>query len=146
MVSACLAGKKCRYDGNSKFNSKVMKFLVDKNYILFCPEQLGGLQVPHPPAEIFGGLGKDVIEGKASVINSEGDDVTKKFISGAEKSRRIAKKNSITTAILKEMSPSCGVSRIYRGDFSKNTINGSGVAAALLNSIGINLLSEDDLD
>ncbi len=146
LVSACLLGVDCKYDGSNNLNERVLRFLRYKGgFIVSCPELLGGLSIPRGPYEITGGTGKEVIEGKARVKSHKGDDVTEEFLKGAEEALRIAKQNGVKLAILKARSPSCGVDRIYDGTFSGAQINGDGVVATLLRREGIKLISDEDI-
>lgn len=145
LVSACLLGQTCKYSGGDNFNPKVLDFLKDKEYTAVCPEVLGGLPVPRPPAEIQGGSAADILQGKGKVMNGTGQDNTAAFIAGAEKTLELAKDLGIELALLKEGSPSCGVHRIYDGTFSHQTRPGQGVTAALLKEKGIAVISEEDL-
>ncbi len=148
LISACLAGDLVRYDGKQKrirdqlFN----KWLQQGRLVKVCPEVSGGLATPRPPAQIVGGKGLDVICGNAKVQSIDGQDVTRQFLIGAELALNIAQENNIQIAILKEKSPSCGVSQIYDGSFSGNKIPGSGVTSALLRRNGIKVFSEHQLD
>ena len=126
----------------------VIKYLEDKEYILVCPEQLGGLSTPRNPSEIitYGNKdGNDVLSGCTKVLSNKGIDVTKNFIQGAEETLKIAKEHNAKTAILKAGSPSCGYKKIYDGSFLGNKIQGMGVTAAILNKENIALLDEDDI-
>jgi len=134
IVSACLLGVKCRYDGSDKLDRKLVEKLKDCRLIPLCPEQLGGLPTPREPAQITSGDGFDVLEKKASVVNSGHKNVTKNFVVGAHETLRIAKITRAKKAFLKEKSPSCGVERIKRHGAE---INGSGVSAALLMQEGL---------
>lgn len=145
IVSACLTGSKCRYNGGSNTNSEVLKYIADKPWVPVCPEQLGGLAIPRDPAEIVDGTGEDVLAGKAKVLTKKGEDFTEAFIKGAQETLRIAQAVGATTAILKERSPSCGSCQIYNGTFQKERISGMGVTAALLTQHGIHVCNEDDL-
>lgn len=137
LVSACLCGVKCRYNGDAKPDEEVIALLREGKAIPVCPEQLGGLPVPRPPAEIMEGDGEAVLDGSACVRNRQGQDVTQAFIAGAEETLNIARLSGAQKAILKANSPSCGVGVIYDGTFSGNTRAGDGVAAALLRRNGI---------
>lgn len=145
IVSACLAGVKCRYDGSGVPNGGVQKRMAEGRAIPVCPEQLGGCSTPRPAAEIQGGTGADVLEGKCRVMNNLGEDVTGKFIKGAEEVLEIAKAAGATKAILKARSPSCGRGAIYDGTFSGRRIPGNGVTVELLKRNGIEVITEDDL-
>ena len=148
IVSACLLGENCKYSGGNNKSENVIKYLEDKEYILVCPEQLGGLSTPRNPSEIitYGNKdGNDVLSGCTKVLSNKGIDVTKNFIKGAEETLKIAKEHNIKTAILKAGSPSCGYKKIYDGTFLGNKIQGMGVTAAILNKENIALLDEDDI-
>ena len=138
LISACLIGINCRYDGSNIFNDELIKKFKAEGFIPVCPEQLGGLPTPRPCASIQNGTGVEVITGKAKVIDVNGKDVTKEFLKGAQESLKIAKLLGIKKAILKENSPSCGVNST-NSDFNK--INGSGVFTAMLKSEGIIIFS-----
>lgn len=148
IVSACLLGENCKYSGGNNKSKNVIKYLEDKEYILVCPEQLGGLSTPRNPSEIitYGNKdGNDVLSGCTKVLSNKGIDVTKNFIQGAEETLKIAKEHNAKTAILKAGSPSCGYKKIYDGTFLGNKIQGMGVTAAILNKENIALLDEDDI-
>lgn len=147
LVSACVLGECCRYDGGSCIDccpNLLREMHRNNDLVLACPEQLGGLKVPRDPAEISGGDGGDVLDGKAKVINSQGEDVTAEYLKGAEKTLEICHALNITIAILKSMSPSCGIGDIYDGTFGKVSMHGDGVTAALLKRNGIKCISERD--
>lgn len=148
IVSACLLGENCKYSGGNNKSENVIKYLEDKEYILVCPEQLGGLSTPRNPSEIitYGNKdGNDVLSGCTKVLSNKGIDVTKNFIQGAEETLKIAKEHNAKTVILKAGSPSCGYKKIYDGTFLGNKIQGMGVTAAILNKENIALLDEDDI-
>ena len=148
IVSACLLGENCKYSGGNNKSENVIKYLEDKEYILVCPEQLGGLSTPRNPSEIitYGNKdGNDVLSGCTKVLSNKGIDVTKNFIQGAEETLKIAKEHNAKTAILKAGSPSCGYKKIYDGSFLGNKIQGMGATAAILNKENIALLDEDDI-
>lgn len=136
LVSACLLGINCKYDGDNNYHESVKDYLKDKQFVVICPEQLGGLQTPRIPSEIT----------KDKVINKEGIDVTKKFIKGANESLKIAKLYGCKEAILKEGSPSCGSNKIYDGTFTGIKIDGIGITASLLKQEGIKIISENELE
>jgi len=135
ICSACLLGIKCRYDGKSKRNKKILELAKKEILIPVCPEQLGGLPTPREPAEQKG----------KKVITKLGKDVTKKFKKGARQVLKIAKLFGVREAILKQRSPSCGCGQIYDGTFSGKIIKGNGVTAALLKRNGIKVISEEEL-
>ncbi|MGI6066157.1 MAG: DUF523 domain-containing protein [Bacillota bacterium] len=144
IVSACLLGRNCKYSGENNKNSRIINILGNYPVLPVCPEELGGLSTPRPPAEIIKGNGFDVLSGAARVFSCHGDDFTRHFSRGAEKVKEMAKKHQVSLAILKERSPSCGVSQIYDGTFSGQTVPGCGVTTAGLRKAGIKVISEED--
>lgn len=131
LISSCLLGLCTRYDGKVKEQSLDLSKFKDFRFIPVCPEQLGGLPTPRPPADIVGGDGDDVLQGQANVLSKEGEDFTKQFIHGARQVSQIARKLDCTAAILKARSPSCAV-------------NGTaGVTAAILRKQGLTLIEAD---
>ncbi len=135
LVSACLLGLKCRYDGKEVANLEVLKIKDNYSLIPVCPEQLGGLATPRPPAEI-----KNV-----RVINNKSQDVTEEYNRGAEEALKLAKIFDCKFAILKERSPSCGSVEIYDGTFSEKLIPGKGITAELLEKNGIKIIGESSV-
>ncbi|WP_053956186.1 DUF523 domain-containing protein [Inediibacterium massiliense] len=144
LISACLAGVNCKYNGRSNENKKILEWIKEKKAILVCPEQLGGLSTPRIPCEILGGDGEDVLSKKAKVINKDGEDRTNEFLKGAEETLKIAKLYGIKEAILKQRSPSCGCGMIYDGTFSGTKKTGDGVTAALLKKQGMVIWNEEN--
>jgi uncharacterized protein YbbK (DUF523 family) len=145
LVSACLVGKNCRYDGGSSLSvniAKVNAFLKNKVFVAICPEELGGLPTPRPPSSFLWGTGIDVINGNAQLIDSNGNDLTKQFVIGAKECLKIAETRGITDAILKERSPSCGVREVY---LDGQIVNGMGVTTALLKENNIVVMSNEEL-
>ncbi len=134
IVSACLAGVGCRYDGGHCEIPKIRRLVAEGRALPVCPEQLGGLSTPRIPAEIVGDGGEAVLKEKALVLDKENRDVTSAFIRGAEETWKLARLIGATKAILKERSPSCGVTQICRGE---ETISGEGVTCFLLRTHGI---------
>ncbi len=145
IVSACLVGVNCRYDGKNSLNSKVFRMFKRGELIPLCPEQLGGLPTPREISEIVGGEGIDVIKRKAKVVTNSGKDVTENFIRGAEETLMVAKSLGIKEAILKSKSPSCGCGRIYDGTFSGKLKEGDGVTATILKRNRVKLTTEKDI-
>lgn len=137
LVSACLAGVNCAWDGKNRLDKKIKELVDSKLAIPLCPEVLGGRDRPRTKAEIKGGSGEDVLDGKAKVFDEQGKDVTDKFLKGAYLVLQTAKKYNIKKAILKSKSPSCGVGRVYDGSFKGNLVRGDGVSAALLKREGL---------
>jgi len=145
LVSACLVGIPCRYDGGSCPHDQLQALAARGGVLPFCPEVGGGLPTPRPPAEIQGGDGGDVLEGQARVVNVEGKDVTAEFLAGAREALRIARRWGVQEAVLKARSPSCGVGQIYDGSFSGRLVEGDGVTTALLKREGIIVKSEEEM-
>lgn len=135
LVSACLLGYECRYDGKSNKNDDVIALGEEYEFISICPECFGGLPTPREPAEIKDGR----------VVNILGEDVTEQFKSGAEQALYIAKECNAPCALLKENSPSCGCGRIYDGSFTKTKIDGNGVTAQLLVDNEIQVFTEAEI-
>ena len=140
IASACLAGVKCRYDGESRPDEKITEMYRQGMLKLVCPECLAGLASPRCPSEIVGGDGRDVLEGTARVMAQDGGDRTMEFITGAEKTLETANRLGARRAWLKAKSPSCGSGRIYDGSFSGILRSGDGVTAALLKKNGIDVV------
>jgi uncharacterized protein YbbK (DUF523 family) len=140
LVSACLVGINCRWDGKSSLSETVVRYLEGKEFVPVCPELLAGLGVPRRPCRFVDGDGKAVLAGRARIINDEGNDLTDSFIDGGRKALSIARDRKVTHALLNERSPSCGVSEVYLGD---GRTPGMGVAAALLAGQGIVLISDE---
>ncbi len=135
LVSSCLLGKNCKYNGGNNYNDGVIDFASKHDIIEICPEQLGGLSTPRLPSEIMNGR----------VFNKAGVDVTQNFLEGAKKTLDIAIKNDCKLAILKKNSPSCGFGKIYDGTFSSKLISGNGITADLLFKNGVVIINEDSL-
>lgn len=135
LVSACLLGKNCKYNGGNNLNQGVLDFIEGHEVIGVCPEQLGGLSTPRLPAEIVAGL----------VTNKEGVSVDNEFRKGAQEALAVALENKVDLAILQSRSPSCGVKEIYDGSFSGKKIKGQGVFAKLLSARGIKVLDAEDV-
>ncbi|MBA4385039.1 MAG: DUF523 domain-containing protein [Anaerolinea sp.] len=135
IVSACLAGLNCRYDGSAKPCEKVIQLVAKGRAVPVCPEQLGGLPIPRQSSERVG----------ERVLRKDGADVTAEFFRGAEESLKLAKMIGATQAILKSRSPSCGCNQIYDGTFSGTLIPGDGVFTALCKASGIAVITEEEL-
>ena len=137
LVSACLLGTPCRYDGASKA-SAVAIALGDKHTLVpVCPEVLGGLPTPRPPAER---------QEDGRTVNRAGADVTAQYQSGARATLELARKEGCTIAVLKAKSPSCGRGKIYDGSFSGRLTDGDGAAARCLMDARIPVLTEDEAE
>ena len=140
IASACLVGKKCRYDGEAREDKHIKKLYEDGLLVPVCPECYAKLPVPRCPSEIVGGDGADVLAGLACVKARDGSDRTREFILGAQKTMEAARINGAKRAYFKSKSPSCGQGRIYDGTFSGNLRSGDGVASALLKQHGIEVI------
>ena len=132
LVSACLLGVRCRYDGQSKPHEGVLSLMRQHTLIPVCPEVMGGLATPRVPAERAG----------ESVLTQEGGDVTEQYRRGAEEALRLAELYGCKAALLKERSPSCGSGAIYDGSFRHILTAGDGVTAELLKAHGIAVSGE----
>ena len=137
LVSACLIGVNCNFEGKNWLNPKLLQEFEKGDLFPVCPEVFGGLTVPRVPAEIQGGDGFDVLAGKAKVVNERGVDVTSQFVVGATAALRIAQSVGAKEALLIEKSPSCGCGLIFDGTFSDKCVKGDGVTVALLKKNGI---------
>ncbi len=135
LVSACLAGQACRYDGGATPHPEIMRLAGLGRVVPVCPEVLGGLPVPREPVELR--------DGRA--VTRSGADVTGAFELGARLALALAQDQGCCRAVLKSRSPSCGSGRVYDGTFSGRLIPGDGVLAALLKAKGIEVKSEEEL-
>ena len=133
LISACLLGVRCRYDGGSKPQEPILRLMEKYTLIPVCPEQLGGLPTPRLPSERIG----------AQVVMKDGTDVTAAYRRGAEEALRLARLFGCRRAVLKERSPSCGSGTIYDGTFRHRRISGDGLTAALLKANGVQVYNED---
>ncbi len=146
MVSACLAGERCRYNGQSRADARITALREKNEAVAVCPEVLGGLPVPRLPCEIIGGDGKAVLQGRARVIDSAGEDVTAALLAGSLAALRLAQAHAVDLAVLKTKSAACGCGRIYDGSFSGTLRSGSGILTALLEQAGIRVISDEDFE
>ena len=135
LVSACLLGLCCRYDGQSKADEAVLALMKSHTLVPVCPEQLGGLPTPRCPCEIRDGR----------VIARDGTDRTAEYRKGAEEALRLCRLFSCEAAVLKARSPSCGAGQVYDGSFSGTVREGNGVTADLLIRSGIPVWTEKEL-
>jgi len=136
LISACLMGDNCKYNGGNNYHEKLVKWLSDKEVVKVCPELLGGLSTPRYPCEIKGD----------KVINKNGEDKTYYFTKGALETVKIALANQVRFAILKSNSPSCGNDMVYDGSFAHRLVPGEGITAHMLRINGIEVFNENDLD
>ena len=128
IVSGCLIGINCRYDGTNRTNKEMIDLFKQNKLIPVCPEQLGGLPTPRIPAEI---------QSNQKVINKKREDVTEKYLSGATEALKIAQIGNCKKAYLKSKSPMCGCGKIYDGTFLGKTISGDGIFSSMLKKNGI---------
>jgi len=140
LVSACLIGCKCRYDGADCLDESLRARWDRGELFAVCPEQLGGLPTPRPPAEIESGSGEDVLEDKARVLRENGEDVTDAFVAGARRTLDIARAVGAREAIFKQRSPACGCGQITRAG---RTVEGNGVTTALLAREGLRIVPHE---
>ena len=138
IISACLVGINCRYDGKSTRNDDLEELLKEGKAIALCPEVLGGLEIPREPCEL-----NETADGRI-VISKSGGDCTEAFRHGAEVALKVCRAAGITEAILQNRSPSCGCGRIYDGSFSGRLIEGNGITAELLELNGITVFNEEN--
>ena len=136
MVSACLAGENCKYNGGNNRNEKVLKLMAENEAILVCPEQMGGLPMPRVPSEIRHGI----------VTAKDGRVVDAEFRAGARKCLETALQEQPDLIVLQSRSPSCGVKQRYDGSFTGKLVDGSGVTAELLMENGFRCIDVEDLD
>ncbi len=137
VVSACLAGVACRFDGEANPREGVIELVRQGLALPVCPEQLGGLPTPRPPCELR--------DGRVLCREADGtlSDATGAFAKGAEEGVRLALLAGCTEAILKARSPSCGCGRIYDGTFSRTLVDGDGLFAAALRKAGITVRCDE---
>lgn len=131
LVSSCLLGLNCKYDGGNNYSNEIDEFLKDYDVIPICPEIMGGLPTPRVGSERLGN----------KVITKDGRDVTEQYKKGAEETLFLAKKYDVKKALLKLRSPSCGSEKIYDGTFTHTVIDGDGVTAELLKNNGIEIIT-----
>ena len=135
LISACLCGENCKYDGTNNLNETLKKLYDEGKTVLICPEVMGGLSTPRNPSEI---------SPNGRVVMCDGTDVTENFKLGAQKALDIANEVKPGLIILKAKSPSCGVGRVYDGSFSKTLTDGNGITADLLIKNGYKVITEND--
>ena len=136
MVSACLAGENCKYNGGNNRNDRVLKLMAGNEVISVCPEQMGGLPAPRVSSEICDGI----------VMSKDGKNVDREFRLGAARCLEIARARKPDLIILQSRSPSCGVKQRYDGSFSGTLVKGSGVTAQLLIENGFQVIDVEDMD
>ena len=141
IISACLLGVRCRYDGAARPLRSFPEEIAGQALLPVCPEELGGLATPRPAADIEAGAGGEaVLDGGARVLRGDGTDVTAAFLRGAEIVTKIARDRGVALACLKSESPSCGAGRTHAGG---RAVPGWGVAAAALRRAGVRVVEAD---
>lgn len=134
VVSACLAGEPCRYDGKPNLVAGIRDLVLAGRALPVCPEVLGGLSVPRAPCELVAG----------EVVTPDGRNCTDAFRAGAAEGLRLAREGGCIAAVLKSRSPSCGCGQIYDGTFSHTIVEGDGIFAAVLRAAGLSIVSEEN--
>lgn len=135
IVSACLLGRPCKYNGSDNYDKAVADLAEKHNLIPVCPEMLGGLPCPRTPCEIAG----------ESVLAKDGTDCTREYQLGAQKALQIALDAQADLCVVQPRSPSCGCGRIYDGSFSGKLIEGDGVFVRLLKRNSLQVISSESL-
>ena len=146
LVSRCLLGHPVRYDGGAfDPDDLLQRWQAQGRIVALCPEVSGGLPTPRPPAEIPGGQGSEVLDGRVPVLDIAGRDVSAAFVAGADAAVQLAARHGIRYAVLKARSPSCGNHETYDGSFSGTRVTGEGVTAAALRRHGVQVFNENEL-
>lgn len=135
LVSACLLGRNCKYNGGNNFSPEVAEFLKDKEIVEMCPEIMAGLGTPRPPIEIVNGILTDI----------HGKDVDRVLRTAAEQAAEVAGSLGVDCAVLQSRSPTCGVNQVYDGSFSGKLIPGQGVFARALSDMGCRVFDAEDV-
>tara|TARA_B100000586_G_scaffold18195_1_gene12123 strand:+ start:732 stop:1208 length:477 start_codon:yes stop_codon:yes gene_type:complete len=143
LISACLLGKNCRYNGRHSQLTELEE--IDVEWIPVCPEESGGLGTPRPSAEMQENA-ETILNGKGKIITNKGKNVTSEFIQGAEKSLQLGLGAEVKIAVLKSKSPSCGIGKIYDGSFTKSLKIGNGIFAHLCHENDIACISSDNIN
>ncbi|QVM91177.1 DUF523 domain-containing protein [Pseudomonas entomophila] len=147
LVSACLLGQPVRYDGRASGHPGLLqRWQAEGRVVPLCPEVAGGLPTPRPPAEIPGGQGGEVLDGRVPVVTVAGEDVSEAFLAGARQALALVRRHGIAVAVLKSGSPSCGNRLTYDGSFTGVKVAGEGVTTALLRREGVQVFSELELE
>lgn len=136
LVSACLLGQNCKYNGGNNYSQKVIDFVKDKEVIAVCPEMLSGVSAPRPCVELVNG----------KLVDENGRDVDRMYRSGVEAAMKQIEGKEIDLAILQSRSPTCGVRQVYDGSFSGKLVAGSGVLAEALMKAGYRVMDAEELD
>ena len=135
LVSACLLGENCKYNGGNKYSSAVAEFVKDKEVLTICPEMMAGMGFPRTPIEIVDGV----------VMDRKGNNVDAAMREAVERAMELIRKEEIQCAILQSRSPTCGVNQIYDGSFSGKLVSGSGLFAQALKDAGYRVMDAEDI-
>ena len=135
LVSACLLGENCKYNGGNNYNAAIAEFVQDKETLAICPEMMAGMGCPRTPIEIVDGV----------LMDRNGNNVDVEMREAIEKAMEIIRKEDIQCAVLQSRSPTCGVNQIYDGSFSSRLINGSGLFAQTLKDAGYQVVDAEDI-
>ena len=135
LVSACLSGENCKYNGGNNYNAAVADFVKGKEVLTICPEMMAGMGCPRTPIEIVDGV----------LMDRNGNNVDAAMREAIEKAMEMIRKEDIRCAVLQSRSPTCGVNQIYDGSFSGKLINGSGLFAQALKDAGYQVIDAEDI-
>lgn len=135
LVSACLLGENCKYNGGNNYNTAVAEFVKDKEVLTICPEMMAGMGCPRTPIEIVDGV----------LMDRNGNNVDAAMREAIAKAMELIRKENIQCAILQSRSPTCGVNQIYDGSFSGKLISGSGLFAQALKDAGYRVIDAEDI-
>ena len=136
LVSACILGENCKYNGKSNRNQRVIDYLKDKEILPICPEILAGMKTPRPCAEIVNGI----------VMDENGNNAHSEYVHGVEEALNQIKDEDIDLVILQSRSPTCGVNQIYDGSFRGTLTTGMGLFAKALKQKGYQIMDVEDLE
>ena len=136
LVSACLLGKNCKYNGGNNYNAAVAEFVKDKEVLEICPEMMAGMGCPRTPIEIVDGV----------LMDRNGNNVDASMRKAVAQAMEMIRKEDIQCAVLQSRSPTCGVNQVYDGSFSGKLIEGSGVLAQALKAAGYQVIDAEDVE
>jgi uncharacterized protein YbbK (DUF523 family) len=146
LISSCLLGENCCYDGGNRFSSEVKALAGFYELVPVCPEMIAGLPCPREKHEILDNSVSGSLNDQTVVISETGEDHSDIFLRGAKRVLEIVKENGISKAVFKSKSPSCGSGKIYDGTFGRILVDGDGVTAALLKQNQVEVYTEDEID
>lgn len=136
LVSACLLGENCKYNGGNNYSPAVAEFIKDKEILPVCPEMMAGMGCPRTPIEIVDGV----------LMDRDGNNVDAAMREAVAKAMKLIRKEDIQCAVLQSRSPTCGVNQVYDGSFSGKLIEGSGVLAQALKAAGYQVIDAEDVE